>query len=337
MAQNAELITEDAGRRVAGRRVAGHVITDRRIADRRITDRRTQNAESNIQYTGVERRVAERRIADRRTQNAELSMEYSELSTQYLPKNVERNTQNAERSFNAEHSTHHAVRSKPSYMAWGILALMVVLAGVGASIVKSSLSDDSPHKKNSPVMVTLLKPPPPPQIKEKLPEPVKEIPKEEIYAPTQEDSNPGPDDDKAPAGDNLGVDAEGTAGGDAFGLVGKKGGRSILAGGGGSGGMGRLSLLVKFAGYAHITEAEIRKKVMKQLDESGGIPKGKLQAGVRVRVDSSGAIIDFKIIGSSGNHKMDDAVQQALADTKLSEPPPDGMPRTMIIKITSQG
>jgi TonB family protein len=223
-------------------------------------------------------------------------------------------------------------------MAWGILALMVVLAGVGVYIVKSSLSNDSPLKKSSTVVVTLLKPPPPPQIKEKPPEPVKEIPKEEIYTPEQnQDSNPGPDQDKTPAGDNLGVDAEGTAGGDAFGLVGKKGGRSLLAGDGGNGGMGRLSLLVKFAGYAHIAEAEIRKKVMKQMDKNGGIPKGKLQAGVRVCLDSSGAVVDFKIIGSSGNHSMDEAVQQALADTKLSEPPPDGMPRTMIIKITSQG
>ena len=332
MKQNAELIMQDVGRRVAGRRVAGHVITDRRIADRRIGERRNQNTENNTQYTGVERRVAERRISDRRTQNADLRMEYAELSGQYLPKNAEISTHSP------EHSTHHAVRSKPSYMAWGILALMVVLAGVGAYIVKSSLSDDSPRKKNSPVMITLLKPPPPPQIKEKPPEPVKELPKEEIYTPEQsQDSNPGSDDDKTPAGDNLGVDAEGTAGGDAFGLVGKKGGRSILAGDGGSGGMGRLSLLVKFAGYAHIAEAEIRKMVMKHLDENGGIPKGKLQAGVRLRVDSSGAIVDFKIIGSSGNHKMDDAVKQALSDTKLSEPPPDGMPRTMVIKITSQG
>jgi TonB family protein len=206
-------------------------------------------------------------------------------------------------------------------------------------MAKTFLSDDSPHKKSSPIMVTLMKPPPPPQIKEKPPEPeqLKQPPKEEIFTPTPEDSNPGLDKDNTPAGDSLGVDAEGTAGGDAFGLVGKKGGRSLLAGEGGSGGMGRLSLLIKFAGYAHTVEAEIRKKVMKRLDQDGGIPKGKLQAGVRVRLDGSGAVVDYKIIGSSGNRKMDEAVKQALSDTKLSEPPPDGMPRTMIIKISSQG
>ena len=100
--------------------------------------------------------------------------------------------------------------------------------------------------------------------------------------------------------------------------------------------MGRLSFLSKFSGYSHIVETEIRKKVMKRLDEDGGIPKGKLQAVVRVSLDSSGSY-KYKIIGSSGNHKMDEAIKQSLAEIKISEPPPDGMPRTMTIKITSQG
>jgi len=237
------------------------------------------------------------------------------------------------------HNAERKLRRAPSFLAGGIVAVMVVLVGVGGYFVKSFLSEDSPNKMKSLIMVTLMKPPPPPEIKVKPPEPeqIKQPPKEEIYTPPQEDSNPGQDKDNTPAGDNLGVDAEGKAGSDAFGLVGKKGGRSLLAGEGGTGGMGRLSLLIKFAGYTHAMETEIRKRVMKQLDQNGGIPKGKLQAGVRVTLDGSGAVVDYKIIGSSGSHKMDDAVKHALANTVLSEPPPDGMPRTMIIKITSQG
>ncbi len=76
--------------------------------------------------------------------------------------------------------------------------------------------------------------------------------------------------------------------------------------------MGRLSLLTKFAGYTHIVETEIYKKVMKRLDEEGGIPRGKLQVVVRLNVNSNGAIVDYRIIGSSGNNKMDEAVKQAL-------------------------
>jgi TonB family protein len=76
---------------------------------------------------------------------------------------------------------------------------------------------------------------------------------------------------------------------------------------------------------------------MKRLNEEGGIPKGKLQAVIRVTVDNEGAIETYRIIGSSGNNRMDDAVKEALQHLKISEPPPDGMPRTMDIKISSQG
>lgn len=231
---------------------------------------------------------------------------------------------------------------KASSVSVGLIAILIVFLGAAVYVIKMVLADDGQRKKSSIATVTLLKPPPPPQIKEKPPEPepVKMQKKEEIIDPVQQadkDNKPAGEPDNAPAGDKLGLDAEGYAGGDAFGLVGKKGGRSLLAGEGGNGGMGKLSLFTKFAGYSHIVEAEIRKKVMKRLDEDGGIPKGKLQAVARISLDSSGSVKGYKIIGSSGNHKMDEAVELSLAEIKISEPPPDGMPRTMTIKISSQG
>jgi len=232
----------------------------------------------------------------------------------------------------------HKQDKKTPIVAWVLLALMVILAGVVVYVVKAVLSDDSPRRKRFVETVTLLKPPPPPPpIKEKPPEPPKEIQKkEEIIEPGPKDESPKMDkQDNTPAGDKLGLDAEGTAGGDAFGLVGNKGGRGILSGSGG-GGLGKLSLLSKFGGYTHIAEAEIRKKVLKRLDEEGGIPKGKLSAVARIRLDSNGAIIDCKIVGSSGNHNMDDAITQALNHMKISEPPPDGMPLKMDIKFSYQ-
>jgi TonB family protein len=76
---------------------------------------------------------------------------------------------------------------------------------------------------------------------------------------------------------------------------------------------------------------------MKKLDENGGIPKGKLQAVARISLDKQGAIVSYKIIGSSGNHKMDDAVAESLNTIRLSTSPPNGMPRTITIRITSLG
>jgi hypothetical protein len=34
---------------------------------------------------------------------------------------------------------------------------------------------------------------------------------------------------------------------------------------------------------------------------------------------------------------MDEAVKQCIGDVRISEPPPEGMPRTLIIRVTSQG
>jgi TonB family protein len=230
-------------------------------------------------------------------------------------------------------------KARQSAVSWGLIALVVIFLGGAAYTIITVLSGDGPRKRDNVATVTLLKPPPV-QVKEKLPEPetVKEMQKkEEMIDPTPGLQNEAQnnENDNTPAGENLGVDADGKAGGDSFGLVGKKGGRSILSGDGG-GGMGRLSLLSKFGWYTQIVETEIRKKVMKHLDENGGIPKGKLQAVVQVSVNSAGAIVKYKIIGSSGNHKMDEAVKQSIGDIRISEPPPDGMPRTMSIRVTSK-
>jgi TonB family protein len=251
----------------------------------------------------------------------------------------------------------------------GLMALVVVLLGGGVYIVNMFLSssDASPRTKSGIVIVNLPKAPPITE-KEKPPEqPVKEIQKKVVITeqekdeivdsgpnigPQNTDNTPaggppgltgGPDsNDNTPAGDRLGLDAEGKAGSDGFGLVGRKGGRSILAGRGGSGGVGgggsgKSSPLNKFGWYTQIVKTEISKKIQKYLDENGGIPRGKLQTIVRISVDSAGAVVQWRIVGSSGNHDMDEAVKQCIGDVRISEPPPEGMPRTLIIRVTSQG
>ncbi len=180
--------------------------------------------------------------------------------------------------------------------------------------------------------------------------------------------------DNTPAGDRLGLDTEGTTGSDAFGLVARKGGRSIIAGkpgpenvegsksanvgavgagkavGSGSqsvklggragkvreGAFDQSALLDKYGWYTQIVKAEISKKIQSHLDEARGIPRGKYQTVVRVSLDSTGAVVQCGIIDSSGNHEMDEIVMRYLTDIKISELPPEGMPRTIIIRITSQ-
>nr|CBX31633.1 hypothetical protein N47_E51450 [uncultured Desulfobacterium sp.] len=144
---------------------------------------------------------------------------------------------------------------------------------------------------------------------------------------------PDQSQDNKPPGQDLGLDADGTAGSDGFGLVGKKGGRALIGGGGGGGG----SLMGQYAWYTKIVQDEIRKTVRERLEKTGGIPKGKIQVVIRIELDQQGKIIQCSIAGSSGNEAADQAIKDALVMARVSEPPPDGMPRAMKLKISSQG
>lgn len=222
--------------------------------------------------------------------------------------------------------------------------VLVIIGGIGF-VSKVMLTDTDAPRKNKITTVSLVKPPEQPKEKPPEPEPPKEMPKpQQIETPTmaQPDSpqqaSQAPDDGPA-AGSDLGVDGEGGAGSDGFGLVGKKGGRAITlgGGGGGGGGMNRLSLLAKYGWYTKKVQDEIRGKVKSLLNDNGGFPKGKLQAVVKLTLDARGGVVDHRIVGSSGDTRMDEAVRKSLAMVRISEAPPADMPRTMTIKISSLG
>lgn len=239
-------------------------------------------------------------------------------------------------------------KKKAGNTSWGASAAvaLVFLGGI-AFVAHLVLSDSGGRRKTHISTVTLLKPPPPPDVKEKPLEP--EIRKEAlrreeiIAAPEQRalSSAPGPDSPSdAPGGSDLGVDSEGGSGSDGFGLVGRKGGRALIGSGPpvvGGGPGSRLSLFAKFGWYTRKIQEEVRGLVKKHFDENGGFPKGKLQTIVKIVVDEKGVVVDSRLVGSSGNPKVDDAVLQSLIRMRLSGPPPEGMPRGMTLRIDSQG
>jgi TonB family protein len=252
-------------------------------------------------------------------------------------------------------------KKKPSKTGWyisGIIVLVFLVAGGGLFfLLKAS---EAQSKKGRVVSVALIRPAPP--LKER-PEPPKEKPpepevqKKEIetireVVRQEENRNDKPED--KPAGNDLGVDAEGGAGSDSFGLVGKKGGRALVdpsRGEGGSSGptvtqsekpkiggdTSPAALMRKFAWYNQLVQEEMKKLVFKRLDENGGIPKGKLEVVVQIVMDDAGNVLEHRIMRSSGNPKMDEAVNGSIGFAKMSEPPPQGIPRSMDIKILSQG
>jgi len=194
-------------------------------------------------------------------------------------------------------------------------------------VVRLMLSEDVDKRKRQIQKVTIVKPPPPPPPPPEVEEPEPEI-EEQIEEPEPEPEPEMPDEAEAPQDDQLGLDAEGTAGSDAFGLKAKRGGSPIIGGGGGGS---------QYLWYTRILVDELQRQVSEVLKKKGGLPKESLQTIVRIYMDDQGGINDFKIVGSSGNPMMDDAVRQVLSTARFRQAPPVGMPKAMQFKIFTQG
>ena len=199
-------------------------------------------------------------------------------------------------------------------------------------LAKFILKHDGGNKKRHICMVKLMRPPPPPKIQKKPPEP--EIKEEKVIEPEPQEQPEETEqtDNESPPGDELGLDADGTAGSDGFGLKAKKGGRSLLAGD-----FGNESLLRKYSWYTRIIKNALRKRIEKLLKEDDDFPEGEFEAGVTIALDRKGIVVDFNIYKSSGNETWDKTVEQAMKFARISEPPPAGMPKTIKLKINSKG
>jgi len=226
--------------------------------------------------------------------------------------------------------------NKTAWIVSGCVALPLLVGCI--FIANLLMSDTGPQKKIQISTVNLL-PQPPPVVKEQPPEPERQV-RREIE---QEAIDAGPDksrpddankpDDKPPD-KPLGLDKEGTAGGDAFGLIGNKGGTGLIGSGSGGGGGGGSP----FGRYGRVLEDELNRKVRKRLEASGGIPKGKLQLTVQIDVDARGKIKRFRIVSPSGDTRLDSVVREALKnDGAIGQPPPEGMPAGVNVRISCQG
>jgi outer membrane biosynthesis protein TonB len=215
---------------------------------------------------------------------------------------------------------------------WAFSVLVADLVLCAGLLGDRMFLKDAGAKKKRNTHFVMLKPPPPPKIKEKPPEP--EVKKPEVQTPEEQvpDEMEDQAQDDTPPGDELGLDADGTSGSDAFGLKAKKGGRALIGGD-----LGRNALLRKYAWYHRIIQEEIREKVHEHMEENGGIPEGDFQTLVEIELDARGHVVNYRIRDRSGNRKMDTAVQSILGVTRVSEPPPHGMPKSMKLKISSRG
>lgn len=199
-----------------------------------------------------------------------------------------------------------------------LLGVCVSLIGAGTFALVRSFLNSTPGPPQKLVQeIHLIRPPPPPP---DLPPPPPPPPDEKVDVQEQK-PDPTPSNDPPP-GQQLGLDADASAGGDAFGLLANKGGRDLLASGGSA-----------FAWYAGLLKGQI----LDQLNSDTKARRGEYSLVVRVWVRDDGSIDRWRIVQGSGDRARDQAIEEALARIpRLSQAPPADMPEPISLRIVSR-
>lgn len=194
---------------------------------------------------------------------------------------------------------------------------MVTLIGTGAfALLRSFLQGGSPHPQQVVQQIQLIRPPPPPN----LPPPPPPPPEEKVHITTPQ-KVPQPTPDHPAPSQQLGLDAKGGAGSDAFGLAGRPGGQDITGEGGSA-----------FTWYAGL----LKDQILNQLGAQADARSASYTVIVSVWVGDDGTVQRVEIAKSSGDTQRDRSVESALARLgRLSQPPPADMPEPVTLRIVS--
>ncbi len=200
------------------------------------------------------------------------------------------------------------------------LAVVVLLAGGGVYwMVRGFLDSAPPPTKKVVQEIHVIRPPPPPPETPPPPPPPPEE-KVDVHEPDPE-PDPTPSNDPPPS-EQLGLDAEGGAGGDAFGLVGHKGGRDLLASGGSA-----------YLWYAGI----LKNEILDRLQQDKDVRKGSYSVDVKLWVRPDGSVERVRLTQSTGDRQRDQAIEAALSRmTRISQAPPSDMPQPISLRIVSR-
>jgi TonB family protein len=222
-----------------------------------------------------------------------------------------------------------------------VVAVLLGLLVGGIRWIATSKSETPPPRKV--MQYTVVNTPPPPRAPTPPPPPVTPPKEVEPEPSTRVDLKPSdmlppdaPRPASEPSGGKLSLAEEGTGPGDAFNLAGKVGGRGILTGGGlgeGSGdGLGAGNSPGNRFGwyYARLaTEIEDAFRRNKRLLASSA------RVEVRVWADPSGRISKVRLVRTTGDPELDEAVQ-SIVGLQLREAPPRDIPMPMVARLTAR-
>jgi len=196
----------------------------------------------------------------------------------------------------------------------------VVAVGLGASLFIKSFMQGHKHAPERKIQqITLVKPPPPPPPPkiEKPPEPKV---KQEVNIPEPKPMDKIPKPDLPPPGD-LGLDTEGGAGSDAFGLIGRKGGRGLLSG----------------AGDPKVIYAsKLQREIEDALSQIDALRSFAYSVRVNVWVDVTGQVSKVVLLTSTGRKKIDKELVATIKAISFSASMPGDMRLPIEYRLSSR-
>jgi periplasmic protein TonB len=200
----------------------------------------------------------------------------------------------------------------------GAIAGVLLLLGF-VWFVRSMMGAKTGKSDRQVQIVQVIRPPPPPPPDQPPPPPP---PKTE--QPLQKDEpEPAPDNTPAPADQPLGIDADGSAGGDSFGLAARRGGADLIGGTGSA----------LFGHYTNRIADAIREKL-------ADVPCAKSARGslsIHLLLDADGRFKQVQLATTTGNSQLDQCIDKALTSMPgMNDPLPVGMPEQVNIKIISR-
>jgi periplasmic protein TonB len=223
------------------------------------------------------------------------------------------------------------VNDKRKHLLMGVgIFLAVALLG-GAMYYMLSGKSSSGVKRPPKITLMPTTPPPPPPKEEKKPEPPKE--QKEIKDVPQA---PPKDAPPAPPSQDLKMDGPAGDGPSAF-SSGKITNEDLskVGTGGGSGGIEPpKGLFNPFNNYS----TQIKGELQRYLNKNKDLKQQAYKIKVDVWVNASGAVFKHKLLGSTGDADMDEAINQAIKQMEaFSSPPPDNMPMPINLRLVTGG
>jgi TonB family protein len=198
------------------------------------------------------------------------------------------------------------------------IAVLVFVAGGLFLLVRHFLSQEAPATKKVVQEIRVIRPPPPPP---EAPPPPPPPPEEKVDLKEPEpEPDPTPSNEPPPA-EQLGLDADGSAGSDGFGLAARKGGRDLLASGGSA-----------YAWYAGL----LKNEILGRLQDEKKVRSGSYSIQVRIWVRPDGTIERIRFTQSSGSGERDKAIEEAITRIRVSQAPPADMPQPISLRIASR-